>query len=411
MKQKQKGFLIVLLYLTHTPVNQSTDVKEILKPAGDIKRQSLLNELIDFRKLLLIYRLIHFQDPITDIDIGLEGRHKELCKPVLQLFHNSIHSLKEIEGSFQTLLNAKNQRKGNSIEATLHPIIVNLVSVKGNDIYVGQIWDGILETIPGIRDEKRPNEFQTYDYGTIYRNTITNIICDKFGAERRRRKEGSILSFDPEKLASMGRLYNLETKIQTKITDGVSSVGDVGSKEETRTCQPSKEGVDNYDVTREGSSCETLLRQSSKESVDDVSDVSDVGSKEETRTCQPSKDSAGDVSDVGFRGDTSGQSADYRNEKSEASGIGAQKIHDNNTNRNNLDFFWSNNHPQSTLEPTQPTSPTPVSGTALAATTTLATTKRIYHIHPHSDIFACQNCRLRDDRWFMEKHDCRGSRK
>ena len=190
------------------------DIKEILKPAGDIKRQSLLNELIDFRKLLLIYRLIHFQDPIIDIDIGLEGRHKELCKPVLQLFHNSIHSLKEIEGSFQTLLNAKNQRKGNSIEAALHPIIVDLVSVKGNDIYVGQIWDGILETIPGVRDEKRPNEFQTYDYGTIYRNTITNIICDKFGAERRRRKEGSVLSFDPEKLASMGRLYNLETRIQ-----------------------------------------------------------------------------------------------------------------------------------------------------------------------------------------------------
>ena len=63
------------------------------------------------------------------------------------------------------------------------------------------------------------------------------------------------------------------------------------------------------------------------------------------------------------------------------------------------------------IEPTQPTSPTPVSGAGLAATTTVATTKRIYLIHPHSDIFACENCRLRDDRWFMEKHDCRGSKK
>jgi hypothetical protein len=63
------------------------------------------------------------------------------------------------------------------------------------------------------------------------------------------------------------------------------------------------------------------------------------------------------------------------------------------------------------IEPTQPTSPTPVSGAGLAATTTVATTKRIYRIHPHSDIFACENCRLRDDRWFMEKHDCRGSKK
>jgi hypothetical protein len=179
------------------------------------------------------------------------------------------------------------------------------------------------------------------------------------------------LSFDPEKLASVGRLYNLETRIQTKITDGVSDVGNVGSREESQTllCQPSKEGAGNVGgVSREGlENCETLSRQSIKESVGDVSDVSDVGSKEKTQTFQPNKDvvsDVSDVSDVGFRGDTSGQSAYYRNENSEASGIGAQKIHNNNTNTNSLDFFWSNNQPQSTLEPTQPTSPTPVSGTA-----------------------------------------------
>jgi hypothetical protein len=39
--------------------------------------------------------------------------------------------------------------------------------------------------------------------------------------------------------------------------------------------------------------------------------------------------------------------------------IGAQKIHDNNTNTNNLDFIFFHYPSQSTLEPTQPTSPTP----------------------------------------------------
>jgi hypothetical protein len=37
---------------------------------------------------------------------------------------NSHACLNEIEGSFQTLLNAKNQRKENSIKAAPHPIIV-----------------------------------------------------------------------------------------------------------------------------------------------------------------------------------------------------------------------------------------------------------------------------------------------
>lgn len=166
---------------------------------------------------------MHFQDPIADIDIGVEGRHKELCKPALQLFHSS-DSFKEIEGAFQTLLDAKNQRKSNSIEAALHPIIVNLVSSKGKDIFAGQIWDAILVEIAGTRDDKKPNEFQTYDYGTLYRNTITNIICDKFGAERCHRKEGTVLIFDPEKLVRVGRLCNLETRFRLRLVTAVKAV-------------------------------------------------------------------------------------------------------------------------------------------------------------------------------------------
>jgi hypothetical protein len=46
------------------------------------------------------------------------------------------------------------------------------------------------------------------------------------------------LSFDPEKLVSVGRLYNLETRIQTKIANGV---GGEGSGEEAQTCQPGKD--------------------------------------------------------------------------------------------------------------------------------------------------------------------------
>jgi hypothetical protein len=53
------------------------------------------------------------------------------------------------------------------------------------------------------------------------------------------------ITFDPEKLVRVGRLYNLETRIQTKIADGVSDVDNVGSGEETQTLlyQPSKEDV------------------------------------------------------------------------------------------------------------------------------------------------------------------------
>ncbi len=68
------------------------DIKEILNPQGNPERQRLLDELRDFRELMLIYRLIHFTDSIPDIDIGLDGRDKELCKPLIQLFCNTVSS-------------------------------------------------------------------------------------------------------------------------------------------------------------------------------------------------------------------------------------------------------------------------------------------------------------------------------
>jgi hypothetical protein len=41
----------------------------------------------------------------------------------------------------------------------------------------------------------------------------------------------------------------------------------------------------------------------------------------------------------------------------------------------------------------------------------VAISKTIYRIHPHSDIFGCNNCNLRTDKWFTQEHHCRGSRK
>ena len=64
------------------------DIKEVLNPTdtGGPQNKELLNEIEDFRKLLLIYRLIHFKDSILDLDIGVEGRDKELVKHLIQLF-------------------------------------------------------------------------------------------------------------------------------------------------------------------------------------------------------------------------------------------------------------------------------------------------------------------------------------
>src|SRR5207247_558601 len=217
-----------------------------------------------------------------------------------------------------------------------------------------------------------------------------------FGAERSRRKEGSILTFDPEKLVRVGRLYNLETRIQTKMTVGVGDAGNVGCRKE-------------------------LQASSNLSGRKDIVDVGDVGSIEETSEF-PSQSIREDVRDVGCegsRGGTPGIIEDHNNGKNEEITTilpnRAQKLDEidtNTTHSSNLnDCFWSDNTPQSPVEPTLPTSPTPDNNIILGAAVAATTAGRIYRIYPHSDIFACENCKRKGDKWDMQKHPCRGSKK
>ena len=79
------------------------------------------------------------------------------------------------------------------------------------------MWESITNAVDGYWDERKPNEYQTSEYGTIYRNTITNIICDKFGAKRKHKEKGNYLIFNPEEVTRAGKIYNTKISIQTKL--------------------------------------------------------------------------------------------------------------------------------------------------------------------------------------------------
>ena len=195
------------------------DIKEVLQPANRNERlEKLHNDLRSLQKLLLAYRLIHFTDPIPDIEIGLEGRDKELCKPLLQLFHNTEAYL-EVKSALQAFLDRKNRRKkNNAIEPVIYGLVVDLVSRIGRTVTTSQVWNAITSGgIPGSYDSKKPNEYQTQDYDTIYRNTVGKIISDNFGAEPKHMRDGNAFVFDLEKLAKAGRVYDIEVSIQTNL--------------------------------------------------------------------------------------------------------------------------------------------------------------------------------------------------
>lgn len=182
------------------------DIKEILVPAGHKRRQRLLEELLHLLKLLLVYRLLHFDDPMVDLDIGVQGRNKELCKPLLQLYHGSQTQL-DVIVALQRLLDEKNERRQNTLESALYPIVSGLTKEKDNEVPVMTLWSEIISGIPGTYDDKKRYQYETREFGTLHYNTITKIMVDKFGAKSKRKSDGAVLVFDKEKLQRFARSY------------------------------------------------------------------------------------------------------------------------------------------------------------------------------------------------------------
>ncbi len=155
------------------------DIKEILNPTdtGGEEFKERLREIVEFRKLLFIYRMLHFKDHIRNIDVGLIGRNKELVKPYLQLFSNyktdgEKEIYKELENTFQKLLEIKNNKKDFSLESALIPIVIDLMNEsKTRKIKFFDFWEKMKITIRGKLNEYKPNEYHTEDYGTVYRST------------------------------------------------------------------------------------------------------------------------------------------------------------------------------------------------------------------------------------------------
>jgi hypothetical protein len=207
------------------PGNAELDIKEIMNPQGDPNRAREFNRLIAFRKLMLIYRLIHFKDPIPDIDINVQRRNKELCKPCIQLFYGAPVQQK-IEQTFQTFLDIKNSKRARSLEAILIPVIIELVENEGKQVSSSRIWEFIKENISG--ESYGSDEYHIADY-TLYRTTVTKLLEDKFGAEPpRHTKKGSIVVFSLEKLRKIQKSYDIEVCIKTTPKSVLECEGDSG---------------------------------------------------------------------------------------------------------------------------------------------------------------------------------------
>jgi hypothetical protein len=91
-----KGVLSRAFILECVAGRPKYNIKSVLKYAGDSKYRPLYEELLDVRKLLFAYRMIHFNDVIADVPLNIYNRDEELTKPYIRLFQTSPKALKEV---------------------------------------------------------------------------------------------------------------------------------------------------------------------------------------------------------------------------------------------------------------------------------------------------------------------------
>ncbi len=72
----------------------------------------------------------------------------------------------------------------------------------------------ITNILEGLVDDS--GAFHASDW-KLYKNTITKLMCGKFGASKVHTNKGSVLIFDSDKLERIARSYNVEIKIKTTL--------------------------------------------------------------------------------------------------------------------------------------------------------------------------------------------------
>ena len=208
-KIKSKGFLERIISLKSVSGDPQFDISEVVNDAGDTQLKKLNDELIDLRKLLLIFRLLHHKDPIPNVTLNIKNRYKQLVKPLIRLFQKT-ESLDIIIKSLSKYVIEKNEEKINSLDSGLLFLIIDLVSEHGNILYNEQIWKKVKEKFIGNEIDDKPYSYFSEDYGLISKKMVTNICETKLGGKQYRNKEnGRGLIFYPNSLNKLSNNYSL----------------------------------------------------------------------------------------------------------------------------------------------------------------------------------------------------------
>jgi hypothetical protein len=280
------------------------DITEVTNPAGDNEFIDLLKELDDSRKLMFAFRLLHYQDPLPNIELSVKNREKQLCKPLLRLFQNA-ECQHEIGIALADLIGQKRGLKRDTLEAKISDVVTKRIEQKQNEkeqrdiinnsqlvlyrwqpnqIPSGELFEQVRIELNGTYKREGDKSFETEEHGIIAHTQIGRICIDKFGAEAKRTNSIRFLEFNLEKLEKAKSAYIFPDKVEilSSVTTSKNNASKQSYDEDEEIIdeegQPigspdsnNEEIVQDLSVKEHGN--EKEIRKENTEKNDDASDV------------------------------------------------------------------------------------------------------------------------------------------
>jgi hypothetical protein len=202
------------------------DISEVVNPAGENEFQELLDELNEVRNILLIYRLLHYNDPIPNINLNLVNREKQLFKPVIRVFQKT-KTLAELLPVISKYVSDKRQKNTDTYHATLFKIVKEVVNTKGLELDSMDIVNDILAELECEPIPNRPQSFISREFNTLSIKSIIQTLKEVFGAKKgASHGKSRKLIFDKEKLDKLAKLYEIDITVEIKEEMDASDASD-----------------------------------------------------------------------------------------------------------------------------------------------------------------------------------------
>lgn len=200
-ESKAEGLLNRCFNLKTYPAEPKYKIDKVVNPGGDPLLQKLKGELEKLRKLLFAFRLIHYDEPINDLKLTIDGRDEELCSPLVRLFQKS-EVLEEIMKTLYEFVREKREVRSEGLDKNLITMTVEILKEKKDNpdqLPFSAIWAALKDRLRGQDIDAEPQSMMTAAFGKISYRMVSQRL-KKFGAKHGKDPDGNrILVFDRDR--------------------------------------------------------------------------------------------------------------------------------------------------------------------------------------------------------------------